>query len=406
MTDYQSVDVAIIGGGMVGACLALLLARAMPERRFLLLEARPLQDSPEALPSFDARSTALSPGSMAVMQRLQLWNGLQAGLTAIREIRVTDKGYPGVMRMGPDDNQGHPLGYVVENHHLGRALSKALEGVDNLRLHTPITVTRIAPLPGLTQLTLTNGETVSCQLAVVADGADSSLRQQLGIPQEVVPYDQTALVTNVNCSRPHRGIAHERFTRDGPLALLPHGGDGSSCSALVWAWPAERLPELRGMSDTDLLQRLQSTFGYRQGRFVRLGERHLYSLSLRWAREQVRSGIVLMGNAAHFLHPVAGQGFNLSLRDCTRLTEILAGAKHGNLGDLDTLLAYQRAQESDQNRTVWLSHSFNRLFQSPDRRFGLLRSLGFLGLEFSGLLRQQFIEQMAGRGQRQAQPWV
>lgn len=406
MSEIRSVDVAIIGGGMVGACLALLLARAMPERRFLLLEARALQESPDSLPSFDARSTALAPGSMAVLQRLQLLDGLQSGLTAINEIRVTDKGYPGAMRMGPDDNQGRPLGYVVENHHLGRALGSALERVSNLQLQTPVTVTRISPQPGATQLTLTNEETINCQLAVVADGADSGLRQQLGIPQEVVPYDQTALVTNVQCSRPHRGVAHERFTREGPLALLPHGGDTGRSSALVWAWPAERLSDLTGMSDGALLRCLQATFGYRQGRFVRIGQRHLYSLSLRWAREQVRSGIVLMGNAAHFLHPVAGQGFNLSLRDCTRLTEILAGAGHRNLGDLDILLAYQRAQESDQNRTVWLSHSFNRLFQSADRRFGLVRSLGFLGLEFSGLLRQQFIEQMAGRGQRQAQPWV
>ncbi len=406
MTDHRTVDVAIVGGGMVGACLALLLARTMPDRQILLLEARPLLDNPETLPSFDARSTALAPGTMAVLRRLQLGEELQSGLTSINEIRVTDKGHPGAMRMGPADNHGCPLGYVVENHQLGRALGKALERVVNLQVQTPVTATRIVPQPGATHLTLTNGEAVSCQLAVVADGADSGLRQQLGIAQDVVSYDQAALVTNVLCSRPHRGIAHERFTRNGPLALLPHGGDGSNCSALVWAWPSERLTELRGMSDDEVLQQLQTTFGYRQGRFIRLGERHLYALSLRWAQEQVRSGIVLMGNAAHFLHPVAGQGFNLSLRDCTRLTEILAGAGCRNLGDLDILLAYQRAQESDQNRTVWLSHTFNRLFQSADSRFGLLRSLGFLGLEFSGLLRQQFIAQMAGRGQRQAQPWI
>src|SRR5690606_1164705 len=187
--------------------------------------------------------------------------------------------------------------------------------------------------------------------------ADSPLRHQLGIAEIEKEYRQNAVIANVRHQQSHGETAFERFTHHGPLAFLPLGGPQGRTSAVVWTWPTEQADAALAMSDMEFLARLQSKFGYRLGRLQQVGERQSYALRLCLAREQVRSGIVLMGNAAHFLHPVAGQGYNLALRDGLRLAEVLQSAA-GNLGDLEILQEYERRQLSDQRNTVRLSDGF------------------------------------------------
>lgn len=405
MTTGRKLDISIIGGGMVGATLALLLADTLPERNVVLLEARPFRPGDLDLPSFDARSTALSPTSVHALKRLNVWQSLAEFMTPIERIRVSDAGFPGLLQLTMADNGDEPLGFVVENRGLGGALADALALRANLSVQAPAMVDRLVPRTGGTDVVLTDGTVLTCELAIVADGADSPLRRQLGIAESEMDYSQFALVTNIAHDKPHAGVAHERFADEGPMALLPLGGPSGRHSALVLTCDEFRREELASWPDEFLLAFVQKGFGYRRGRFTQVATRHFYPLTLRWAREQARSGVVLMGNAAHYLHPLAGQGFNLSMRDCLRLAEILVRAEAGFLGDLALLQAYERAQHSDQWRTIGLSHGFSRLFARRDPVSGMVRSAGLLGLEFSGVLRHRFIDLMAGRVAQQAQPW-
>ena len=213
---------------------------------------------------------------------------------------------------------------------------------DGLELKTPAQVQRLVNRQGSVRLQL-EAQNLDAELVVVADGADSPLRQQLGIAEVNKEYRQSAVIANVRHQQSHGETAFERFTHHGPLAFLPLGGAQGRSSAVVWTWPEGETTQAMAMSDAEFLARLQSEFGYRLGRLQQVGERQSYALRLCLAQEQVRSGIVLMGNAAHFLHPVAGQGYNLALRDGLRLAEVLQRAP-GNLGELELLLEYERLQ--------------------------------------------------------------
>ena len=402
-----SYDLAIVGGGLMGAALALLFAQTLPQRRILLLEQKPFTSTSAlslAQPNFDARSTALAPTSVRFLQRLGVWSALTNHATAIRTVQVSDRGHIGWVRLTSESNDGEPLGYVVENRALGQALIDALLASDALHVRAPATVVGLQPAAGEMLLT-TDAGPVSTQLVVVADGTDSPLRHRLGIGETAKDYHQSALIANVRHQQPHQCVAYERFTEHGPLAFLPLGGDTSHTSAVIWTWPTAQAEIAMNLSDQAFLTRLQQEFGYRLGRLQQVGVRQSYALQLRLAREQVRSGLVLMGNAAHFLHPVAGQGYNLALRDGLRLAEVLRTAGDGNLGDLGLLQRYEQQQAPDQRNTVRLSDGFNELFRSGDYSSILLRNLGMMGVEWSDSLRNLFIRRLSGRANRRANPW-
>lgn len=392
----------------MGAALALLLAQSLPERRIQLLEQRPLanpSDQSLAEPYFDARSTALAPSSVRLFERLGVWPALAGHATAIVRVQVSDRGHAGWVRLTTDSNRGSPLGHVVENRALSRVLADALGALPALALRAPARVHGLQP--GAEDMVLrTDTGDLRAQLVVVADGADSPLRQALGISERVKDYQQSALIANVQHQLPHQGVAFERFTDQGPLALLPLGGAAGTLSALVWTWPEARIQDGMAMSNADFLQHLQQVFGYRLGQLRQVGARQSYPLQLRLAREQVRSRVVLMGNAAHFLHPVAGQGYNLALRDGLHLAEVLRGAGRGDLGALGLLQKYEHQQAADQRATVFLSDGFNELFGSGSRGAVLLRTLGMLGVETNRSLRDLFIRQLSGRGNRRADSWL
>jgi len=232
-------------------------------------------------------------------------------------------------------------------------------------------------------------------LVVLADGANSDLGKRLGIRHRIEDYGQQAIIANVETDSAHRGVAYERFTEKGPIALLPLGFTSQSrLSALVWTRPKHAAEDLMNLSDEAFCRQLQAEFGHRGGRFCRVSRRFSYPLQLAVATEQVRSGLVLMGNAAHFLHPVAGQGFNLALRDCQHLVETLNGAD--NPGDLRVLQIYLAGQQQDQTATIGLSHNLVKLFSTDALPSALLRSLGLIGLDAIGPAKRLFSQQAMG----------
>jgi 2-octaprenyl-6-methoxyphenol hydroxylase len=401
-------DIVIAGGGMVGVTLALQLATQLPERtRICLVEGFPLPEksadgTPEYHPSFDARSTALSYSTRLVYERMQVWEYLQEWLCPIESIHVSSRGNFGSTLMQAGDHGWPALGYVVENAWLGNALIQALFRQGRVEICSPARVVSALPdREGMRlQLEGDGPAQIRAALLLVADGAESGLRDALGVAVEKKPYGQHALIANIGTAEPHRGCAFERFTDEGPLALLPLlGAPGADHrSALVWTLPPEQADHLLGCPSDEFLKCLQTRFGYRLGRLLQVGERHAYPLSLVQSAEQVRQGVVVMGNAAHSLHPVAGQGYNLALRDVAELSAVLAeGLAAGlALGNLGLLQRYQRRQQADQSRTIGFSDQVPTLFMQSDPVLGLVRDTALAGLDILSPLKREFVRYAAG----------
>ncbi|MEP5568218.1 MAG: 2-octaprenyl-6-methoxyphenyl hydroxylase [Halioglobus sp.] len=404
----DTFDIVIAGGGMVGISLALYLGEVLPnESRICLVEGYPFPEplpghKPEYHPSFDARSTALSYSSKLIYQRLKIWQDLQQWLCPIESIHVSNRGRFGSTLLEAKDHGWSALGYVVENAWLGATLAQALHKQGRIELISPAKVIDAQPDDAGVCLSIEGKRErkINTRLLVVADGAASGLREKLGVAVSEKPYRQHALVANVGFAEPHQGCAFERFTPTGPVALLPLlGVNGvSNRSGLVWTVAAEEAEHLLECSEEDFLEALQKRFGYRLGRLQQVGERHGYPLSLVKSGEQVRQGVVVMGNAAHALHPVAGQGYNLALRDVAELAQVLSAAQKGgeNYGDLQVLQRYEERQQDDQQRTIEFSDRLPSLFMVADPVIGLARDLALSGLDLAPALKRNFVNHAAG----------
>lgn len=408
MSTTQHRDIVIAGGGMVGISLALYLAEVLPEdTRICLVEGFPFPQPapghrPEYHPAFDARSTALSYSSKLIYERLGLWQDLLQWVCPIDSIHVSNRGHFGSTLMHAGDHGWSALGYVVENAWLGNSLVQALHRQARVELISPARVVDARATPGGTSITLEGADVHSLEasLLVVADGAASGLREKLGFAVTEKPYAQHALVANVAFAQPHQGRAFERFTDNGPLALLPLLGVSAAAhrSGLVWTVSPEEAEQLLHCPEQEFLNALQERFGYRLGRMQQVGERHSYPLALVKSGEQVRQGMVLMGNAAHALHPVAGQGYNLALRDVAELARVLAEAvEQGHSpGDLRVLKRYEHQQREDQQRTITFSDRLPSLFMPGDPVVGLLRDLALSGLDVLPAFKRNFVNYAAG----------
>jgi 2-octaprenyl-6-methoxyphenol hydroxylase len=410
MTQAFDFDIIIAGGGMVGASLALLLSHHTEDQLNILVAesfAAPQQyqlDKPIFRPSFDARSTALSYGSRLVLEPLGLWPQLAEHASSINSVHVCERGRLGSVLMTCDETAWPALGYVIENAWLGNVLLAALRNKSNIHYYSPASVNAICPQKnGVVVDLVCDGQPVSrlsTQLAVVADGAASELRQHLGIIAKTHQYKQTAVIANVSFSKQHNGRAYERFTEQGPMALLPldDSEQAQARAALIWTMPDHQAQALSCSKDEHFLRELQQRFGHRQGQFTKVGERATYPLALVQAQEQVRSGIVVMGNAAHSLHPVAGQGFNLSLRDCSRLTSMTASNLRAgkSLGNLSSLNQYLSQQQFDQQKTAGFSDYLPSLFNHRLWGVGLARGLGLTALDVLPGAKNHFLRHAAG----------
>jgi len=388
-------SLAIIGGGLVGASLALALQDGARARGWCIHLIEPFEPGHEYQPSYDARSTALSYGTRLIYQRLGLWEHIAERAEPILRIHVSERGSFGAARLDCTREGVEALGYVVENAWIGHCLWQALDDQVVIR-HCPAEVERLEPGATGYRLSFTDGQQLECDLTVLADGGRSGLREQLGIQVSRRPYGQTALIANITPGKPHGGLAFERFTEDGPMALLPLQDD--RC-ALVWTRSQVDAARLAQAHEAVFLGELQEAFGYRLGALQQVGARHLYPLTLIEAEEQVRSGLVVLGNAAHSLHPIAGQGYNLSLRDVEALSVALLRSDAA-LGDLAVLQEYARRQRFDQRVTVGFSDQVTRLFGDSGRLVAAGRNLGLLGLDLMPTAKRWFARQAMGLGTR------
>ena len=391
----QRVDLAIIGGGLVGASLALALQGEARARGWQISLIEPFAPGEGYQPSYDARSTALSYGTRLIYQRLGLWQAIAERAEPIRQIHVSDRGRFAAARLSAAEEGVPALGYVVENAWLGQCLWQALDQ-QVVSWRSPAQVARLDALENGYRLTLDDESSLECDLAILADGGRSGLREQLAIGVSHRPYGQSALIANISPQDDHQGLAFERFTEDGPMAMLPLAD--KRC-ALVWTRPTADAERLLRLDEARFLDELQQAFGYRLGALRQVGARHLYPLTLTEAEEQVRSHLVVLGNAAHSLHPIAGQGYNLSLRDTLALAETLL-ASSAPLGDLATLQGYLQRQRVDQQLTVGFSDQVTRLFSSGQPLLAAGRGLGLLGLDLLPPAKRWFARQAMGLGTR------
>ena len=389
------VQLAIIGGGLVGASLALALQEGARQRGWRIVLIEPFAPGNSYQPSYDARSSALSYGTRQIYARLGLWPALSARAEPIRQIHVSDRGRFGATRLSAESEGVPALGYVVENAWLGQCLWQALDA-EVVEWRCPAEVTALQALGDGYRLTLNDGSQLDCDLAVLADGGRSGLREQLGIAVKTTPYGQSALIANISTAEAHQGQAFERFTDDGPMALLPLS---ENRSALVWTRQGGDAQRLAALPDREFLAELQQVFGDRLGALTQVGARHLYPLSLVEASEQVRPHLVVLGNAAHSLHPIAGQGYNLSLRDTLALAEALLDSP-ATPGDFTVLQDYLRRQRLDQQLTVGFSDQVTRLFSTAQPLLVAGRNLGLLGLDLLPPAKHWFARQAMGLGTR------
>lgn len=392
------VQIAIIGGGLVGASLALALQAGARAKQWKIVLIEPYAPGDSYQPSYDARSSALSYGSQQIYQRLGLWDAIAPRAEAINDIHISDRGRFAAARLNANEEGVPALGYVVENAWLGHCLWAALDsGVVEWRC--PARVEKMQALSDGYRLDLNDGSSIDCDLAILADGGRSGLREQLGIHAQNTPYGQTALISNISTALPHQGMAFERFTDDGPMALLPL--PDNRC-VLIWTREPNEAQRLHALPDKQFMQELQDCFGYRLGAIQQVGTRHLYPLSLIESSEQVRANLAVLGNAAHSLHPVAGQGYNLSLRDSIALADcVLSGPD--TPGDLATLQRFQNNQQLDQELTIGFSDRVTRLFSNAKPLLASGRNLGLLGLDLVPPAKRWFARQAMGLGVRRTE---
>ena len=389
MTETYDYDVLIIGGGLVGASLACALGN-LP-LRIGVIEAFPFGSATQ--PSYDDRSVALAYGSRRIFEGIGLWPSLTKDATPIHKIHVSDRGHFGVVRLDATTAGQEALGYVIENRHLGKVLTETLSGLANVEMLCPAQLQAIE-INEMASAVVKQGDstrTLTARLIVGADGGQSVVRKCTGIKVISRDYGQSAVIANVTPGNFHHYIAYERFTKQGPLAMLPMSTD--RC-ALVWTMDRENSSSVLEMSDDMFLARLQQYFGFRLGRLVKAGKRHVYPLTLVRAREHVRHRLVLIGNAAHTLHPVAGQGFNLGLRDVAVLAQVLTEGliKEDDPGTLAVLDRYQHWRRRDQAGVAAFTDSVVRIFSNSFSPLVVARNLGLVALDVvpplkTGLLR-------------------
>ena len=380
----MTYDVAIVGGGMVGATLAVALAPL--NLRVALIEAIP--HNAAAQPSFDERTTALSNGSRRILEGIGVWSALDALATPIARIHVSDQGRFGFARIDAAEQGLKAMGYVVANRALGGALWSRLSSRET-KVFCP------AVLSGLTA----NDEAVKIEIAeaganiaidakliVAADGAQSVVRSAFGVAAEVRDYGQTAVITTVLPQRFHDNVAYERFTPEGPLALLPL--DGGRCT-LVLTLARDAAQSALAWSDQEFLAEVQRRFGFRLGRFLKVGRRVPYPLSLTQSERTSAPRCVIIGNAAQGLHPVAGMGFNLGLRDVASLAELIAenargdadARKNADPGNAQLLHEYDAWRSADRGGVIAFTDGLVRMFSNPSSLVARVRNLGLLAFD-------------------------
>ena len=398
----SSYDIVVVGAGMVGASFAQLLASGLEGKKLSVLVVEAVQPAAVEQPSFDARSTALSFGSRRIFERMGIWSSIAEHATPIQKIQVSDRGHFGSAWLDCAEHKQEALGYVMENRQLGEVLNPLLMEQPGIDYLAPAKITSATPKQtGMCLLIDTDqGEQeVAAKLVVLADGGRSPICGQLGITQDRKDYQQQALIANVAFTKPHDNVAYERFTEQGPLAILPLADfESQHRGALVWTLQPEQIQTISELDEAEVLAALNHQFGKRLGEITQIGQRFSYPLSLSVASEQVRPHLVLLGNVAHTLHPVAGQGLNLALRAVESLVAtLLKGLTEGKApGELAVLQPYLESRTEDQQTTIALTDNMIRMFSTNDAAPALARKAGLLAVDLLPGFRKGFGRQAMG----------
>lgn len=382
-------EVIIVGGGMVGLSLALMLAKSNIAVKLLEAVKYPNYDDATVAPyhsSFDARNTALSRRTVQIYQKLGLWDALQEHATPILEVHITEQGSFGKARLVAEQEKVESFGQVIENAWLGRVLLTQVRQQPLIELIDGVQVSSLQQDAEYVYVEAKRGEeythSLKSKLVIAADGRDSFCRQALGVGVDVHDYDQVAIVTAVQTSKPHHQVGFERFSHLGPLALLPLPGEYRRSVV----WPVKKGTEdewLGDENDQHFLDALQKTYGDRAGKFQKTGKRFSFPLSQVLAEKQAVGRVILMGNAAHTIHPVAGQGFNLCMRDADVLMRYILEqiAKSDDIGEPEMLKAYEQARLADQKRVIKFCDSVVRGFSNQNPVLKLLRNTGLVAFD-------------------------
>ena len=406
LTDNH-FDLIIIGGGLAGASLACALKNST--LKIALVEAFALNTNSQ--PSYDDRTVALSYGSRCIFDSMGLWFSLVPYAEAINTIHISDRGHFGVTRLTKEQEGVEALGYVLENRAIGQQLYADI-GDGGSNKEASITLFCPAQLKTLQQdkqqvsvEILTDGvlQKLSAKLLVAADGNNSQVVKLLAIGSSRQNYDQVALITNVTSGNKHNNVAYERFTDTGPLAFLPMLQN--RCS-VVWTLDPQQADTLYALDEANFLQHLQQRFGYRLGQFKKVGKRQLYPLFLQSATQVIHGRVALIGNAAHSVHPVAGQGFNLALRDVALLSELIVDSLHdssiergrttADIGRQAMLQSYADLREDDIRRVYRFTDTLVKTFSNNITALAHLRSLSLLMVDVLPDIKHQLAAQSMG----------
>jgi 2-octaprenyl-6-methoxyphenol hydroxylase len=389
--EQIAADAVIAGGGLVGLSLAIALARAGVQTVVLDGEDPARMRSAE----FDGRVCSVAYGSKRVLDGIGVWAGMAPEAEPILEIRVSDKEAPLFLHYDHRDVGDEPLGWIVENRVTRTALLDAAAECPNLTHLAPVSVDSFTPAGERIDARLADGRVVSARLAVAADGRRSRLREAAGIGTVEWSYNQTGIVCTVRHERPHRGIAHERFLPAGPFAILPMTGQRSS---LVWTERSDLVPHLLGLDAAGFHAELVARFGDFLGEVEMAGPRWTYPLSLVHAKRYAGERLALAGDAAHGIHPIAGQGFNLGVRDVAVLAELIVDRHRLGLdiGAPDLLARYERWRRFDVTTIIAVCDGLNRLFSNDIAPVRLARDIGLAAVNRAPPLKRLFMRHAMG----------
>ena len=412
LTDNH-FDLIIIGGGLAGASLACALKNVATDTPLKIAVVEAFELNTDSQPSYDDRTVALSYGSRCIFDSMGLWSSLEPYAEAINTIHISDRGHFGVTRISKEQEGVEALGYVLENRAIGQRLYAAMNDgqsdssndvtndnsrVSSIRLFCPARLTKLQQDEKQVSVEILindKQQVLHGKLLVAADGNNSQVMQLLAIGSSRQSYDQVALITNVTPGKKHNNVAYERFTDTGPLAFLPM--QQNRCS-VVWTLSPEQADYLYALDEVDFLAQLQQRFGYRLGQFKKVGTRHIYPLFLQCATQMVHGRVAIIGNAAHSVHPVAGQGFNLALRDIALLSELIVETRQtsNDIGQQAMLQEYARLREQDVKRVYRFTDTLVKTFSNAIRPLAHLRSLSLLLVDIIPDIKHQLARQSMG----------
>lgn len=383
MTDQtQAFDIVILGAGLAGCAQALSIL-AQPELAHLSVALIENSDAANQVhPSFDGRALALAQNTVDKLADWQVWPLCQDNANPIEQIQVTEQNQFGYSHLGAAELGFKQFGYVMEAQMLGAALLQKLQQYQQrVSWLRPDSVVELVQNRDQVSLTLQSGKLISSRLVIGADGANSQLRQLLGFEQQVLPYEQKAIIANVEVAQMHRHIAYERFTECGPLAMLPMTATKQNRFGLVWCHPPERAEQLVDANEDEFIDALQQAFGFRSGKINSVGQRDCYHLSRLYSPKVMQHRCLIIGNAAHTVHPIAGQGFNLGLRDIAQVTQTLVNQAQGDLASFQAWCHYRQQRTADVESILSVTDGLVRCFSNQYQPLRAIRNASLLALQ-------------------------